>query len=45
MKKHTLKFLTALVIAPLMGCGNSQQNSQKDSKTYIVVRLKYLGLS
>jgi len=33
MKKRTLKFFTALVIATLMGCGNSQQNSQKDSET------------
>lgn len=33
MKKHTLEFLTALVITTLLGCGNSQQNSRKDSKT------------
>jgi predicted 3-demethylubiquinone-9 3-methyltransferase (glyoxalase superfamily) len=33
MKKYTLKFLTALVIASLMGCGNSQQNSNNNNKT------------
>lgn len=33
MKKPTIKFLTALVIVTLMGCGNSQQNAPKDSKT------------
>ena len=32
MKKYKLQFLTALIIATLMGCGNSQQNSDKDSK-------------
>jgi predicted 3-demethylubiquinone-9 3-methyltransferase (glyoxalase superfamily) len=29
MKKYKLKFLTALVIAGIMGCGDSQQNSHK----------------
>jgi len=32
MKKYKLKFLTALVIVSLMGCGDSQQNSHKNSK-------------
>jgi predicted 3-demethylubiquinone-9 3-methyltransferase (glyoxalase superfamily) len=31
MKKYKLKFLTALVIASLMGCGDSQQNSHKNN--------------
>ena len=31
--KNTLKLLTALTIATLMGCGNSQQNSHENSKT------------
>ena len=30
MRKYTLKFLTALVIASLIGCGNSQQNFPKN---------------
>lgn len=33
MKKYTFNFLTALVITTLLGCGNSQQNSQKDNNT------------
>lgn len=32
MKKYTLKFLTALIIANLMGCGNSQQDSHENSQ-------------
>ena len=32
MKKYKLKILTALLIANLMGCENSQQNTQKNSK-------------
>jgi predicted 3-demethylubiquinone-9 3-methyltransferase (glyoxalase superfamily) len=32
MKKYTLKFLFALVIASLMACGNSQQNTNNESK-------------
>jgi predicted 3-demethylubiquinone-9 3-methyltransferase (glyoxalase superfamily) len=32
MKKYKLTLLTALVIASLMGCGDSQQNSHKNSK-------------
>lgn len=31
--KDTLKLLTALTIATVMGCGNSQQNSHESSKT------------
>lgn len=31
--KNTLKLLTALTIANLMGCGNSQQNSNHTDKT------------
>ncbi|MEJ5996440.1 VOC family protein [Pedobacter sp. Du54] len=33
MKKYTLKFLTAIVIALLMSCGNSQQNTRKNNDT------------
>jgi predicted 3-demethylubiquinone-9 3-methyltransferase (glyoxalase superfamily) len=33
MKKYKLKFLTALVVAILMGCGDSQQNSHKNNNT------------
>ena len=33
MKKYILNFLTALMIASLMGCGNSQQNSNNNNKT------------
>lgn len=32
MKKHTLNFLTILITATLLSCGNSQQNSQDSSK-------------
>jgi predicted 3-demethylubiquinone-9 3-methyltransferase (glyoxalase superfamily) len=32
MKKYMLKFLIALIIVNAMGCGNSQQNSDKNSK-------------
>ncbi|MFN3969533.1 VOC family protein [Flavobacterium sp.] len=32
MKKYQLKFLTILIIAIQMGCGNSQQNSDNNSK-------------
>jgi predicted 3-demethylubiquinone-9 3-methyltransferase (glyoxalase superfamily) len=32
MKKKIIKFLTALIIANLLGCGNSQQNSNNNSK-------------
>lgn len=32
MKKYTLKFLIVLVIANVMGCGNSQQNTHNNSK-------------
>jgi len=32
MKKYKLKFLTAFMIAGLMACGDSQQNSQDNSK-------------
>ena len=32
MKKKIINFLTALMIANLMGCGNSQQNSNNNSK-------------
>ena len=32
MKKKIIKFLTALMIANLIGCGNSQQNSNNNSK-------------
>lgn len=32
MKKYRLKFLTALLIVCLMGCGGSQQNSHKNGK-------------
>lgn len=32
MKKYGLKFLTALVMACIMSCGETQQNSQKDGK-------------
>jgi predicted 3-demethylubiquinone-9 3-methyltransferase (glyoxalase superfamily) len=32
MKKYRLTFLAALIIAILMGCENSQQNSHKNSK-------------
>ena len=31
MKKYKLKFLTVLVIASLMGCGDSQENSHKNN--------------
>lgn len=31
MKKYILKFLSALIIVNLIGCGNSQQNSDKNS--------------
>jgi predicted 3-demethylubiquinone-9 3-methyltransferase (glyoxalase superfamily) len=31
--KNTLKLLTAVSIAIIMGCGNSQQNSHENSKT------------
>ncbi len=31
--KNTLKFLTAVTIATIMGCGNSQQNAHENSKT------------
>jgi predicted 3-demethylubiquinone-9 3-methyltransferase (glyoxalase superfamily) len=31
--KNTLKLLTALTIATVMSCGNSQQNSHENSKT------------
>ena len=30
MRKYRLKFLTALVIAGLIGCGDSQQNSHEN---------------
>jgi predicted small lipoprotein YifL len=30
MKKYTLTFLTALALASLMGCGDSQQHSHKN---------------
>jgi predicted 3-demethylubiquinone-9 3-methyltransferase (glyoxalase superfamily) len=33
MKKYKVKFLTALVIASLMGCGDSKQNSHKNNNT------------
>lgn len=33
MKKHTLQLLTAVIIANLFGCGNSQQNSHENSNT------------
>jgi len=33
MKKYAFNLLTALVIANLMGCGNSQQSSHENSKT------------
>lgn len=32
MKKYSIKFLSALIIANLMGCVNSQQNSNKNSE-------------
>lgn len=32
MKKYMLKFLTALIIVNVMGCGNSQQHSNNSSK-------------
>ncbi|WP_255069112.1 VOC family protein [Lacihabitans sp. LS3-19] len=32
MKKHINKFWSAIMIAALMGCGNSQQNAYKSSK-------------
>lgn len=31
--KNTLKLLTAAIVAIIMGCGNSQQNSHENSKT------------
>jgi predicted 3-demethylubiquinone-9 3-methyltransferase (glyoxalase superfamily) len=31
--KNTLKLLTAVTIATVMGCGNSQQNSHENTKT------------
>ncbi len=31
MKKHALNFLTTLVVVALMGCGDPQQDSHKDS--------------
>ena len=31
--KNTFKLLTAVTIATVMGCGNSQQNSNEISKT------------
>jgi hypothetical protein len=31
--KNTLKLLTAVTIATIMGCGNSQQNVHENSKT------------
>lgn len=31
MKEYILKFLSALIIVSLIGCGNSQQNSDKSS--------------
>jgi hypothetical protein len=31
MEKYNLSFLTALVIASLVGCGDAQQNSPKNS--------------
>lgn len=31
--KKTLKLLTAAIVAIIMGCGNSQQNSHENSKT------------
>ena len=31
--KNTLKLLTAVIIATIMGCGNSQQNAHENSKT------------
>jgi predicted 3-demethylubiquinone-9 3-methyltransferase (glyoxalase superfamily) len=33
MKKYKLKFFTAIVVAILMGCGDSQQNSHKNNNT------------
>jgi hypothetical protein len=33
MRKYRLKFLTVLVIASLIGCGDSQQNSHKNIDT------------
>ena len=33
MKKYKLKFVTALLIANIMGCENSQQNAPNNSKT------------
>lgn len=33
MKKYILKFLSALIIVNLIGCGNSQQNSHENNKT------------
>ena len=32
MKKYFFKILTALVIAGVVGCGNSQQNSNNNNK-------------
>ncbi len=32
MKKYVLSLLTALMIANIIGCGNSQQNSHKNTK-------------
>jgi predicted 3-demethylubiquinone-9 3-methyltransferase (glyoxalase superfamily) len=32
MKKYKLKFLTALLIAGLLGCGDSQQNTHQNGK-------------
>lgn len=33
MKKYALQLLTAVIIANLFGCGNSQQNSHENSNT------------
>lgn len=36
MKKYLFKILTVLVIASVMGCENSQQNSNNNSKLYTI---------
>jgi hypothetical protein len=33
MKKYRLKFLTALIIANLMGCGNSHNDTKIDTNS------------
>ena len=33
MKKKIIHFLTALVVANLMACGNSEENADKNNKT------------